>query len=153
MKVILLKDVENLGEEGDVCVVKDGYGRNYLLPKGFATLYSKNSVEILNQKKAAIEKRREEKRKEAMGLKERLEGLNLVFAMPAGENGKLFGAVNNANIVEALAKEGLTVARKAVEVPGHSIKVVGNYSVKVKLYGKESAKLAIEVKAAEENAE
>ncbi|WP_053228098.1 50S ribosomal protein L9 [Spirochaeta cellobiosiphila] len=152
MKVILQKDVENLGEEGDVCVVKDGYGRNYLLPQGFATLYSKNSLEILNQKKGAIERRKAEKQKEAMSLKDKLESLTLLFEMPAGDNGKLFGAVNNASIVEALAKESINIPRKSVEVPNHSIKLVGAYSVRVKLYGKESAKLTVEVKA-EENAE
>lgn len=153
MKVILEKDLENLGEEGEIKVVKDGYARNFLIPRGYAVAYNKHSVDILSQKKASIDKRKEEKRKEAMGLKEKLEALTVTLVMPAGENGKLFGAVNNATVVEELAKQGINITRRVVEIPGNSIKTVGSFTAKIKLYDKESASLTIEVKAAEENAE
>lgn len=153
MKVILKQDLSNLGEEGDVKVVADGYGRNYLIPKGIAVPYNKANVEIFNQKKNAIDARKEAKRKDALSLKDKLAGEALKFAMPVGEKGKLFGAITSANIVEELAKSGIVVERKKIEIPEHSIKVVGNYTVKIKLYGGEVAELKVVVEASEVKAE
>ena len=152
MKVILNRDFSNLGEEGDIKVVADGYGRNYLIPKGIALAYTKANIEIFRQKKNAIEARKETKRKDALSLKEKLSGEELKFTMPVGENGKLFGAITSANIVEELAKTGISVEKKKVEVPEHSIKVVGNYTVKVKLYAGEAADIKVVVAAAEGSA-
>ena len=147
MKVILKEDLSNLGEEGDVKVVADGYGRNYLIPKGIAVSYTKQNIEIFRQKKNTIEARKEAKRKEASTLREKLVGEVLTFEMPVGENGKLFGAITSANIVEELAKSGISVERKKIEVPEHSIKVIGTYTVKIKLYASEIAELKVIVKA------
>ena len=147
MKVILKQELSNLGEEGDIKVVADGYGRNYLIPKGIAVSYTKANIEIFRQKKNTIEAKKETKRKEALSLKEKLAGEAITFTMPVGENGKLFGAITSANIVEELAKSGISVERKKIEVPEHSIKVVGDYIVKVKLYASESADLKVIVKA------
>ncbi|MBN2655681.1 MAG: 50S ribosomal protein L9 [Spirochaetales bacterium] len=153
MKVILKQDLSNLGEEGDVKVVADGYGRNYLIPKGIAVPYTKANVEVFNQKKNAIEARKDAKRKDAMSLRDRMAKEELKFAMPVGEKGKLFGAITSANIVEELAKLGVVVERKKIDVPDHSIKVVGTYTVKVKLYGGETADLKVVVEASEVKAE
>lgn len=153
MKVILNQDLSNLGEEGDVKVVTDGYGRNYLIPRGIAVPYSKANVEIFRQKKNAIEARKDSKRKDASSLRDKLVGEVVKFAMPVGEKGRLFGAITSANIVEELAKSGISVERKKVDVPDHSIKVVGNYTVKVKLYGGEVADLKVVVEATEEKKE
>ena len=147
MKVILSQDLSSLGEEGDVKVVADGYGRNYLIPKGIAVAYNKANIEILRQKKNAIEARKETKRKDAFSLKEKLTGESIKFVMPVGENGKLFGAITSANIVEELAKTGVSVEKKRIEVPEHSIKVVGTYTVKVKLYAGETADLKVVVES------
>jgi len=147
MKVILKQDLSNLGEEGDIKVVADGYGRNYLIPKGIAVSYTKANIEIFKQKKNTIEAKKETKRKEALSLKDKLAGEAITFEMPVGENGKLFGAITSANIVEELAKSGISVERKKIEVPEHSIKVVGEYIVKVKLYAGEAADLKVIVKA------
>ncbi len=149
MKVILNQDLSNLGEEGEVKVVADGYGRNYLIPKGIAVPYTKANIEIFKQKKNAIEARKESKRKDASSLKDKLAAEEMSFKMPVGENGKLFGAITSANIVEELAKKGIAVERKKIEIPEHSIKVVGNYVVKVKLYAGETADLKVVVSAAE----
>lgn len=149
MKVILNQDLSNLGEEGEVKVVADGYGRNYLIPKGIAVSYTKANIEIFKQKKNAIGARKETKRKEALSLKEKLNGQEISFAMPVGDNGKLFGAITNANIVEELAKSGIALERKKIEIPDHTIKVVGNYVVKIKLYAGETADLKVVVSAAE----
>lgn len=150
MKIILNQDVAGLGEEGDIKEVANGYARNFLLPKKMASLYNKHNMVVLEQRRTTIEKRKEEKRHEALGLKERLESEELAFSMPAGESGKLFGSVNNALIWAELEKRGYTIERKRIEVPEHNIRMVGSYTVKVKLYGNEEAELKITVDADEQ---
>jgi large subunit ribosomal protein L9 len=150
MKVILNHDVAGLGEEGDIRDVTNGYARNYLIPKKFALAYTKHNLTQIESRRAAIEQRKEEKRKEAMGIKERLESEELTFTMPAGDSGKLFGSVNNAMVVQELENRGYTIEKKRVEVPEHNIRVVGNYTVRVKLYGNEEAQINVLVEAAEE---
>jgi large subunit ribosomal protein L9 len=150
MKVILNQDVAGLGEEGDIKEVANGYARNYLLPKNFALPYTKQNLTQLETRRAAIESRKEEKRREAMSIKERLESEELVFSVPAGDSGKLFGSVNNAMVVQELEKRGYSIEKKRVEVPEHNIRMIGNYTVKVKLYGTEEAQLNVVVEAAEE---
>jgi large subunit ribosomal protein L9 len=148
MKVILNQDFSSLGEEGEVKVVADGYGRNYLIPKGIAVSYTKANIEIFKQKQNSINARKDAKMKEAQSLKEKLAGEGITFSMPVGENGKLFGAITSSNIVEELAKTCISVEKKKIEVPEHSIKVVGEYIVKVKLYAGETADLKVVVEAA-----
>ena len=145
MKIILNQDVHNLGEEGDIVVVKDGYARNYLLPKGFAVLFNKANQALFASRAATIEKRKEEKRKAASSVKDRLDQMTLTLVVSAGDSGKLFGSVTNTMVQEALAKEGIDVERKRIEVASHEIKMVGNYSVKVRLYEGESAHVKIVV--------
>jgi large subunit ribosomal protein L9 len=145
MKIILNQDVHNLGEEGDVVVVKDGYARNFLLPKGHAVLFNKANQAIFASRAAAIEKRKEEKRKAAASLKDRIDEMTITLAVSAGDSGKLFGSVTSSMVQEALAKEGIEVERKRIEVSSHMIKMVGSYSVKIRLYEGESAQLKIEV--------
>ncbi len=150
MKIILTKDVLNLGEEGDIKVVADGYARNYLIPNKFAVLCNKANLTVLEQRQRTIVKLKEEKRKAALSLKEKIESEELLIKMPVGEKGKLFGSVNNATVVEELTKKGISVERKKIEVPGHNIKMIGTYSVEIKLYGQESAKLKLTVSPIEE---
>lgn len=147
MKIILSHDVSGLGEEGDVREVAGGYARNFLIPKKMAVAYSRQNLQELEHRRAGIEKRKDEKRREAMGLKERLESEEIQFTMPAGENGKLFGSVNNATIVQELEKRGYSVEKKRVEVPDHHIRMVGAYTVRIKLYGNEEAELKVNVEA------
>lgn len=153
MKIILNQDIANLGEEGDVKVVADGYARNFLFPQKMAVPYNKQNLNMFEQKKLSIEKRKEEKRKDAMGLKEKLASEEILMEMPAGEKGKLFGAVTASTIVEELTKVGVSVEKKRIEIPENSIKQVGTYTVKVKLYGGEVADLKVTVNAAEKAAE
>ncbi len=154
MKIILNQDVANLGEEGDVREVKRGYGRNYLIPQGLAVPYSKQTVAMFESKKAAIEKRKEEKKNQAKGLKDRLEQVEISLAVPAGDNGKLFGSVTNAIVADELLKQGFSIERKKIELPEHAIKMSGTYTVKIKLYGNETAavKLSINTKKKEQPA-
>ncbi len=147
MKVILNEDVKHLGEEGDVKNVANGYARNFLLPRNLAVPYNEVTVKIFEEKKAEIEARKEQKRKDSASLKEKLEALNVELVMPAAANGKLFGSVTNTVIAEALAKQGFEIERKRVEIPGVAIKAVGNYHVTVKLYEAQTAEVKVTVKA------
>ncbi|MDD3163890.1 MAG: 50S ribosomal protein L9 [Sphaerochaetaceae bacterium] len=147
MKIILNRDVPNLGEEGDVCVVKDGYARNYLIPTGAAVLYNKTSVAVFKSRAAAIEKRKEVKRTESASLKEKLDNLTLELVVSAGDTGKLFGSVTSSMIQDAIAKQGIEIEKKRIEVATHAIKDVGNYTVRVHLYENEFSIVKIVIKS------
>ena len=147
MKVILNVDVKSLGEEGDVKNVANGYARNYLLPRNLAVPYNEATVAIFEARKAEIEARKEQKRKDSASLKEKLEALNLELVMPAAANGKLFGAVTSNVIMEALAKQGFEIERKRIEISGSAIKQIGNYHVNVKLYEAQVAEVKVAVKS------
>jgi len=105
MKVILNQDVPSLGEIGDVKDVAPGYARNFLLPRDLAVVYNDRTVRLFEKRKAEIEAIKEQKRKASMSLKEKLEAEELSIVMPAGANGKLYGAVTNANIADELLKK------------------------------------------------
>ena len=145
MKVILNKDLSTLGEEGDVKDVAKGYARNYLFPRGIALPYNERTVKLFEARKGEIEERKALKRQDAAGLKEKLEALSMVLVMPAGANGKLYGAVTAQTIVEELAKHGFQIERKRIEIPGNTIKSVGKYKILVKLYESAGADCSLTV--------
>ena len=147
MKVILNKDLNPLGEEGDIKEVAKGYARNYLFPRGIALPYTEKTVKLFDLRREEIEARKAAKRLDASGLKERLEALELVLSMPAGANGKLYGAVTSQTVAEELAKQGFPMERKRVELPGNTFKSVGKYKVTVKLYESASAEVNVTVEA------
>jgi large subunit ribosomal protein L9 len=139
MRVILNNDIPNLGEEGDIKNVADGFARNFLLPEKLVMPYTKQNLKILAQKKVFIDKRKEEKRKNASDMKSRLEAEQLLFVMTAGANGKLFGSVNAAMIADALEKKGYPIEKKRIEIPDNTIRMIGTYDVKVRLYEQNQA--------------
>ena len=145
MKVILNKDIAPLGEEGDVKDVAKGYARNYLFPRGIALPYNERTVKLFESRKEEIEARKAQKRNDAAGLKEKLESLALEITMPAGANGKLYGAVTNQTVMDELAKQGYQIERKRIEISGSSIKNAGKYKVIVKLYESASAEMSLTV--------
>ncbi|GHV70207.1 hypothetical protein AGMMS49928_17100 [Spirochaetia bacterium] len=145
MKVILNKDLSTLGEEGDVKDVARGYARNFLFPRGIALPYTDNTVRLFESRREEIEARKAAKRQDAAGLKEKLESLILEITMPAGANGKLYGAVTSQTIMDELAKQNFQVERKRIELAGNSFKSVGKYKVTVKLYESAAAELTITV--------
>lgn len=149
MKVILNVDVKSLGEEGDVKNVANGYARNFLLPRALAVPYNEATVAFFESKKAEIEARKEQKRKDSASLKEKLEAADVTITMPAGANGKLYGAVTTNVIADALAKLGFDIERKRIELGGITIKTVGNYKATVKLYEAQVAEVKVAVKAQE----
>ena len=147
MKVILNVDVKSLGEEGDVKNVANGYARNFLLPRNLAVPYNEATVAYFESRKAEIEARKEQKRKDSASLKDKLEALTLEVVMPAGANGKLYGAVSAHVVAEALAKQGFEIERKRIELPGAAIKSVGTFKVVIKLYEAQTAEVHVAVKA------
>jgi len=149
MKVILNKDLATLGEEGDVKDVAKGYARNYLFPRGIALPYTERTIKIIESRRAEIEARKEQKRKDAMGLGEKLANVELTIAMPAGANGKLYGAVTNQTVADELVKNGFNVERKRIELAGSGFKSVGKYKAIVKLYENQSAEITVNITAQE----
>ena len=146
MKVILNKDLAPLGEEGDVKDVARGYARNFLFPRGIAFPYNEKTVKLFESRQTEIEARKIQKRGDAAGLKEKLESLNLEITMPAGPNGKLYGAVTSQTVADELFKQGYQFERKRIELTGSTnIKNVGKYKVTVKLYESTIAEISVAV--------
>lgn len=150
MKVILNHDVPGLGELGDVKDVAAGYARNYLLPRGLVMAYTPAAIAVFEKRRAEIEARKAEKRKSSSDIKTRLEAEEIVLDMPAGHNGKLYGAVTNATIADALHSKGFEIDRKKIEVPGRVLKSVGNYKATIHLYEKDVAVVRVVVKGHDE---
>ncbi|MGL4982029.1 MAG: 50S ribosomal protein L9 [Treponemataceae bacterium] len=150
MKVILNHDVKHLGEEGDIKNVAGGYARNYLFPRNLALPCNDVTLAHFEGKKAEIEARKAEKRRNSASLKDRLQGEALTIVMPAGHNGKLYGAVTNQTIADALHRSGYEIERKKIELPGLAIKSVGKYTVIIHLYESESAEISVIVKSQEQ---
>jgi large subunit ribosomal protein L9 len=133
MQVILREDVDNLGTTGEVVTVKDGYARNYLIPRGLAVQATSRNVRRLSHEKRVIEQRDTKRRRDAQGVKEQLESLSLTIAKHTGEEDKLFGSVTNREIADALKEEaGIEIDRKLIHL-AQPIKALGVYSVEVKL--------------------
>ena len=147
MKVILNEDVKHLGEEGDIKDVAKGYARNYLFPRNLAVPCNSFTLAHFESRKEEIEQRKAVKRQNAAGLKERLEALTLTIVMPAGPNGKLYGAVTNQTISDELQKLGFEIERKRIELPGLTFKSVGHYNATLKLYEAAVAILPVVVEA------
>ena len=132
MEVVLKEDIENLGHMGDVVKVKDGYARNYLLPRGLVVLANKKNLKALEHEQRMIGQRRERLTKEAQGISAQLAGVSLEFAVKVGEEGRLFGSVTNMDIEKALKEKGFEVERRRI-VLHDPIKQVGDYEVPIRL--------------------
>jgi large subunit ribosomal protein L9 len=145
MKVILNKDLASLGEEGDVKDVAKGYARNYLFPRGIALPYTPRTIKLFEARKDEIEAKKAQKRKDALGLKERLETVELSITMPAGANGKLYGSVTGHTVADELAKLGFQIDRKRIDLAGAGIKNVGKYKAVIRLYENSQAEIQIQI--------
>lgn len=145
MEVILKQDIKGLGYKDDKVTVKNGYGRNFLLPKGMAMLATESAkkmhAEILKQRAFKEEKLR----KEASANAEKLAGVSISVGAKAGENGKIFGSVTTIQIADALQKAGYSVERKNIEINDDNIKQLGTYTAKVRLYKDVTATVSFEV--------
>ncbi len=132
MKIILREDVEKLGKAGEVVKVKDGFGRNYLIPQNLAVLANVRNMKALDHDRRTIEMRAKKTLKAAEATAAALSAVSLTIPAKAGEEGKLFGAITSRDIAEALAKAGLTIDRKAIQL-ADPIKQVGDYKVKIRV--------------------
>ena len=133
MKVILTQNVKALGVKGDIVNVSDGYANNFLLKNKLAVVASSSNLNINAQEKAAEAKRIKEETEAAKALAKQLESVEVRLAVSVGENGKTFGSVSPKEISEELAKMGLNVDRKKIDLP-QPIKTVGAFKVSVRLY-------------------
>ncbi len=134
MELILRQDVENLGFKDDIVTVKNGYGRNYLIPQGYAVLATSSAKKVLaeNLKQRAFKEAKLVE--DATKLAETIKGLEIKIASKVGTGDKLFGSVNNANVAEAIAKSGTEVDKKFIKVVGGSVKRLGKYNASVRLH-------------------
>ena len=142
MKVILRKDFETLGKIGDVVAVKDGYARNYLLPRQIAYRATSSSLRALEEEKKQHERQEQKQLKDAEKVGTELEKVSVTIAMKVGEDDKLFGAVTSQMIADALKEKGFTVDKRTIELE-EPIKTLGIFEVPVKLHAKISAKAKV----------
>ncbi|HEX9761017.1 MAG TPA: 50S ribosomal protein L9, partial [Candidatus Acidoferrales bacterium] len=144
MRLILQETIEKLGVAGQVVEVKSGYARNYLLPRGLAIPATDNNLRRLEKIKSAWAKRESAERESATQLAEVLNAVSLSMARKAGENDQLFGSVTAADITEALAAQGYKVEKRRVQLD-EPIKVIGEYTVPIKLYSDITATVKVTV--------
>ncbi len=134
MQVILLEKVAHLGNLGDVVRVKDGYGRNFLIPKRIARRATAEAIAEFEAKRADLEKAAAERLAAAQAQSEKLSGLRVPVSQKAGVDGRLFGSVTNHDISEALGKQGFTVDKSQIRMPHGPLKTVGEYPLAVSLH-------------------
>ncbi len=134
MQVILMEKLANLGNLGDVVKVKDGYARNYLIPKGKAKRATEENLKVFEARRAELEKAQSAALAQAQERGAKLDGLVLKITQKAGVDGKLFGSVTNYDIVEALKAQGHEVERAQVRMPEGPLKQVGEYQIQIQLH-------------------
>jgi large subunit ribosomal protein L9 len=148
MKIILTQEVSGLGTPGDVVEVKNGYGRNYLLPQGFAIQWSKGAEKQVTVIKRARSAREIRDLGQATEVKQQLAALKVTLSARSGSGGRLFGSITPAEIADAVkAAGGPALDRRRLELPGH-IKTTGTYNVQVKLHPEVTATFPVNVVAA-----
>lgn len=133
MEVILREDIKSLGKSGDVVKVKDGYARNYLIPKKLASEVTTANLKMIETQRRLKEQKQLQEKKKAQALADRLAGTSCTVIMNAGENDKLFGAVTNADIAQALTQEGIILDKRDI-ILEEEIHTLGIYHFKVRLH-------------------
>jgi large subunit ribosomal protein L9 len=141
MEVILKEDVANLGKIGEIVRVRDGYARNFLLPRGLVLEANKKNLKTFEHHKKIVGDQKQKIIRQAQAVGDQLNGVSLVIPMKVGEEGKLFGSVTNIQIEKALKAKGLSVDRRKIHL-AEPIKIVGDYDVPVRL----SADLTVPLK-------
>jgi large subunit ribosomal protein L9 len=144
MQIILQQDVEKLGTRGQVLEVKEGYARNYLLPRKLALEASPTNMKRLEKMRAVFAKHEATEKEAAEKLAEMLNGLSLTLSRKAGDNDQLFGSVTSADIADAIAAQGYTVDKRKIQLVD-PVKLVGEYQVPVKLHREVTASVKLTV--------
>lgn len=144
MKLILTHEVTGLGEPGDVVEVKDGYGRNYLIPRGLATVWTKGAQKQIDSIRQARKAREIESLDEARSLRDKLQEAAIRVRVRSGAEGRLYGAVTTSEIAETLAENNVKVDKRKIEID-NPIKSLGDHTVKVRLHPEVQAVLKVNV--------
>lgn len=145
MKVILLKDVKGLGKAGDLVNSKDGYARNFLLPRNLAVEATPANLKKWEEDKKAEEAKRQEELKEALALKDKIEKLNVKIKAKGGTGGRLFGSITSADIADALKKQHkIDIDKRKIELK-ENIKTTGSTEVEIRVYTEITATLKVEI--------
>lgn len=147
MEIILKQDMPGLGHKDDIIDVKKGYARNYLIPKGYAMLATKQAKKIHSENLKQRAHKEEKIKNEAMDLAGKLEGTSLTIGAKTSSTGKIFGSVNTIQIAEALQKEGFEIDRKNISLSEENIKNVGKYKAGIKLHREVSVEIDFEIVA------
>jgi large subunit ribosomal protein L9 len=150
MDVILLEKVANLGNLGDRVAVRSGYARNYLLPKGKATLATTSNVKKFEERRAELEKTARDALTGAEGRKARFEGFRLTITAKAGNEGKLFGSIGTNDIAEAATAAGQPLTRSEVRMPNGPLRTVGEHVVTVHLHTDVDLELPVVIQSEEQ---
>src|SRR3954447_24376950 len=145
MQVILMEKVANLGNLGDVVKVKDGFARNFLIPKGKAKRATEENVKAWEPRRSELEKAQAEQLAKAQEHGAKLESFTIQVTQKAGPDGRLFGSVTNYDIVEALKKQGHDVERSQIRMPQGPLKQVGDYPIQVALHTDVTATIKVSV--------
>ena len=146
MEVILKEDIPNVGKMGEVVRVRDGYARNYLLPRGLVLVANKKNLKTYEHQKRVVESQKARVQKHANTLSDKLKEVSLVIAARAGEEGRLFGSVTNMDIEKALKAQGVEVERRKIHLT-EPIKTLGEYEVPVRLTADVQANIKVSVVA------
>jgi large subunit ribosomal protein L9 len=141
MEVILKEDIPNLGKIGEVVRVRDGFARNYLLPRGLVLIANKKNLKFFEHQKRVVADQKQRMHREAQSVSEQLSGVSLVIPMKTGEEGKLFGSVTSIHIEKALKAKGLDVERRKIHLD-EPIRHLGDFDIPVRL----TADLTVSIK-------
>ena len=145
MQIILLEKVLNLGNLGDIVKVKDGYARNFLIPKRMAKRATPAALAEFEARRAELEKVAAEKRAVAQGVADKMAGLSVSVARKAGMDGRLFGSVGNADIADALKAVGFDVDKSAIRMPDGPLKTIGEFTLDVAVHADVHANITVAV--------
>jgi large subunit ribosomal protein L9 len=146
MKIILKEDIANLGYKDEVVMVKDGYGRNYLIPQGKAVIASASAIKVMEENLRQRAHKLAKIKADMQELASKLEGVSLTIGTKASSTGKVFGSVNNIQIAEALAKLGFEIDRKVIVIK-EAAKELGSFKATLKLHKEITVEIPFEVVA------
>lgn len=144
MEVILKEDIPNVGKMGEVVRVRDGYARNYLLPRGLVLVANKKNLKGFEHQKQVVQAQKARVVDQAQALAEKLSQISLVISARVGEEGKLFGSVTNIDIEKALKAKGIEIERRKIHLD-EPIKMVGDYEVPIRFTAEVQAKVRVSV--------
>ncbi len=144
MEVILKEDIANVGKIGDVVRVRDGYARNYLLPRGLVLVANKKNLKAFEHQKKIVADQKQKIQRQNQAVADQLAGVVLVIGMKVGEEGRLFGSVTNMQIEKALKAKGISVERRKIHLT-EPIKMVGDYEVPIRLSADVTVALKVSV--------